>query len=93
MSRYISMILVGLTLIVSLFGWGIVWAQGNYFIVRHTFDSSGSSVGGSYTVQGTNGQAEFSTLSGGKFTLKGGFWHADAPDDERSQVFLPNLQR
>ncbi len=36
----------------------------------------GASTGGVYTITGTIGQADAGTLSGGNFTLQGGFWGA-----------------
>jgi hypothetical protein len=34
----------------------------------------GTSTGGAYSVSGTIGQADAGTMSGGQFTLHGGFW-------------------
>jgi hypothetical protein len=40
-----------------------------------TIDSGGgTSSGGQYTVSGTIGQPDASAMSGGSFTLQGGFW-------------------
>lgn len=45
-------------------------------IVRGTFDSGGAtfSTGGSYRLGGTIGQPDAGVLTGGAFTLRGGFW-------------------
>lgn len=37
----------------------------------------GTSVGGSYSVRGTIGQPDAGTLSGGNFTITGGFWSTE----------------
>ena len=39
----------------------------------------GASSGGGFAVDGTVGQADAATLSGGVFTLNGGFWGAFSP--------------
>jgi len=47
----------------------------NYSIDWHTVDGGGGvSTGGVYTVSGTIGQPDAGTMSGGPFTLTGGFW-------------------
>ena len=41
----------------------------------HTVDAGGAaSSGGAYELEGTMGQPDAGTLSGGAYTLKGGFW-------------------
>jgi hypothetical protein len=50
------------------------WAQ-TYTIDWFTADGGGgTSRGGVYSLTGTIGQPDASTLSGGQFTLQGGFW-------------------
>ena len=47
----------------------------DYSIDWHTLDGGGgTSTGGVYSVSGTIGQPEAGALSGGQFTLQGGFW-------------------
>lgn len=49
------------------------WAQ--YSIDWHTIDGGGGvSTGGVYSVSGTIGQPEDGAMSGGNYTLTGGFW-------------------
>jgi len=52
-------------------------------IARSTIDGGGviHSVGGSFELSGTIGQADAGTLSGGAFRLTGGFWFELAPTD------------
>jgi hypothetical protein len=50
-------------------------AQTNYAIDWFTVDGGGgTSTGGVYSVSGTIGQPDAGTMSGGSFTLQGGFW-------------------
>ena len=57
-----------------------------YDLAWNTIDGGGSSSGGSYSLDGTIGQADAGTLIYGGYTLNGGFWSG-----ARSQftVFLP----
>lgn len=49
--------------------------MGQYSIDRSTLDGGGStSTGGNYSVTGTIGQPDAGAMSGGNFTLQGGFW-------------------
>lgn len=50
-------------------------AQAQYSIDWYTIDGGGgTSTGGVYSVSGTIGQPDAGTMSGGNFTLQGGFW-------------------
>ena len=50
-------------------------AQAQYSIDWHTIDGGGgTSTGGVYSVSGTIGQPDAGTMSGGNYTLQGGFW-------------------
>jgi hypothetical protein len=46
----------------------------SYSIDWHTIDGGGTSTGGVYSVSGTIGQPDAGTMSGGSFSLAGGFW-------------------
>ena len=46
----------------------------SYSIDWCTIGGGGTSTGGVYAVTGTIGQPDAGTLSGGNFTLDGGFW-------------------
>ena len=53
----------------------ITAAAQNYSIDWHTIDGGGgASTGGVYSVSGTIGQPDSGALSGGSFSLAGGFW-------------------
>ena len=60
--------------IALLIGINIVRAQ-NYAIDWFTIDGGGgTSTGGVYSVSGTIGQPDAGTMSGGSYSLVGGFW-------------------
>ncbi len=52
-------------------------------ISRSTIDGGGvmNSVGGGFELSGTVGQPDAGVLSGGGFTLAGGFWFGQSPGD------------
>lgn len=54
-----------------------------YEMIRSSFDGGGtmSSTGGDYELAGTIGQPDAGTMSGGDFSLSGGFWFPLAPTD------------
>ena len=59
----------------------LVWFAGSqpvhaqYSIDWHTIDGGGgTSTNGQYSLSGTIGQPDAGTMSGGPFTLQGGFW-------------------
>jgi len=52
-----------------------IQAWGQYSIDWSTMDGGGgTSTGGGYSVSGTIGQPDAGVMSGGNFTLQGGFW-------------------
>lgn len=78
MKRYRNLIaVIGLVLALSV-GASLALAQsgGSYDLTWNTVDGGGAtfSTGGSYSLGGTIGQAEAGELSGGSYTLVGGFW-------------------
>jgi len=53
----------------------VAQAQTNYSIDWYTIDGGGgTSTGGVYAVSGTIGQPDAGAMSGGNYTLQGGFW-------------------
>lgn len=64
------------------FAFGLLWlaaavvhAQTNYTVDWHTIEGGGgASTGGVYSVSGTIGQPDAGKLSGGSYTVEGGFW-------------------
>lgn len=80
-----AVLVLGLLLLLTL----PVLAQsgGSLDLTWNTVDGGGGrSAGGAFALQGTIGQADAGSLSGGAYTLSGGF-HLKAPD--LSSLFLP----
>jgi hypothetical protein len=51
----------------------------------------GTSQGGSYVLSGTTGQPDAGELSGGAYSLKGGFWSGQVGGD--TFIYLPMINR
>ncbi len=69
-----------------------VLAQSSYDLPWWTVDGGGgSSSGEGYNLSGSIGQAEAGTLSGGSYTLSGGFWFGQgaAAGPGQINVYLP----
>ena len=83
-------ILLALAALLLLAGGAVVHAQtgGGYDLSWNTVDGGGAmfSTGGSYSLGGAIGQPDAGTLSGGGYTLVGGFWGGAAV---QYKVFLP----
>jgi hypothetical protein len=83
-------------LVAAILGASAALAQtgGGYDLTWSTIDAGGgSSAGGGYQLSGTLGQPEAgATLSGGSYSLWGGFWGA-ASSSLGSKVYLPLLRR
>lgn len=53
----------------------------------------GHSINGDYSVTGTIGQPDAGSMSGGRYTLVGGFWGGVVPDQITKHLFLPQISR
>lgn len=64
---------------------------GTYDLMWNTFDGGGATftTGGTYSLGGTIGQADAGMLSGGAYTLNGGFW----VDFLGNKINLPLIMR
>ena len=60
-----------------------VAVDSTYDLTWHTIDGGGvmRSTGGDFELSGTIGQPDAGTMSGGNFTLTGGFWFEVVPSD------------
>jgi len=80
-----------------LLGASLVLAQsgGGYDLSWSTVDGGGGtfSTGGGYSVGGTAGQPDAGLVSGGSYTLSGGFWPGGAGPAAGEQVYLPLVLR
>ena len=87
-----TLTVVVLGLVVLLLVAATVQAQtgGGYDLTWNTIDGGGAmpggSIGGSYSLGGTIGQPDAGALSGGGYTLNGGFWGGAVPN---YNVYLP----
>jgi len=79
------------TLLLLLAGIALAQTGGGYDLTWSTIDGGGAmfSTGGSYALGGTVGQSDAGALSGGGYTLTGGFW-SGMPG---SQIYLPLVVR
>jgi len=67
-------------------------ALGGYTLDWWTVDGGGDRLtGGSYALQGTAGQPDAVALTGGGYTLAGGFWGGGAANEHN--LFLPLILR
>ncbi len=64
---------------------------GGYDLTWNSIDGGGAmySMGGTYSLGGTIGQADAGTMSGGAYTLNGGFW----VDIFGNKLYLPLIVR
>jgi len=89
------LLFAGLTLLFTL----PVLAQsgGELDLSWNTVDSGGGtfSSGGSYTLGGTIGQPDAGGMTGGAYTLSGGFWAGQAapPPPPSYDLFLPLINK
>lgn len=90
-----KLFLLILTLTLSLALVSVAYAQtgGDYDLSWWTVDGGGEAVtGGSFTLNGTIGQADAGqALTGGDYTLTGGFWLGGAGSSSSSghKIYLP----
>ena len=81
---YISLTAVMLVLATSL---AIAQTGGGFDLSWHTIDSGGGSgSGSSFTLNGTVGQPDAGRMTGGGYSLSGGFWPAGAAS---YTIYLP----
>jgi hypothetical protein len=85
---------IPIILIIVLFVSGLARAQsGNgYDLTWHTIDNGGVTVsaGNGYQLGGTIGQPDAGSLSGGNYTLSGGFWQSESSAGPTAyHIFLP----
>jgi hypothetical protein len=91
-TTFLFLLVVGLLLLSS---GALAQSGGPYDLSWNTVDGGGVaySFGGSYILGGTIGQADGGTLSGGSYTLLGGFWHTAPAMPEPARSYLPLVMR
>ena len=94
MKRSVIRLMVVMLLLLSA---SVVLAQsgGSYDLSWWTVDSGGYtfSAGGSYSLGGTIGQPDAGALSGGSYTLAGGFWGGAMVAPAQRHLYLPLAAR
>jgi hypothetical protein len=93
---WLGLLALGLLLLIILAGQGNARASADantFSLDWWTVDGGGGKLGdpGGYQLTGTVGQTDAGGLSGGSYTLYGGFWAALS--DWATQVFLPLVIR
>lgn len=86
-------ILVGVTLIGVFAVSGVLAQSAGYTLDWFVLAGGGQSSGGAYTLHGVAGQGTAGALSGGAYSLTGGFLQAETPVQTASQLFLPAIMR
>jgi len=95
MSRTILMRLLLLLMVAAALTWGglrVVSAQsGTYDLSWNSVDGGGgTSSSSSYSLSGTIGQADAGAMTGGNYSLAGGFWGGGVANPF---IYLPLIQR
>lgn len=72
---------------------GVLAQSAGYTLDWFVLAGGGQSSGGAYTLHGVTGQGTAGALSGGAYSLTGGFLHAETPVQTASQLFLPAVMR
>ncbi len=86
---HVSLLIALLSLLASI---ALAQSGGGYDLTWNTIDGGGYtfSTGGGYSLGGTIGQADAGAMTGGAFTLAGGFWGGAAA---QYRVYLPLVLR
>ncbi len=84
-----------LLLILALPTVALAQSGGGFDLSWNTVDGGGSTflTGGSYTLSGTVGQPDAGAMSGGAFSLQGGFWAGATAPISLFYLYLPILVR
>jgi hypothetical protein len=96
MKKLHTWITMPLTLLVVLILTVTVMAQtgGDYDLYWWTVDGGGgTSSGGIFSLSGTAGQPDAGLLSGGVYTVGGGFWGGEEITTPEYDLFLPLILR
>jgi hypothetical protein len=94
-SGVVTALAVGLAVagLLALAAAALAQSGGPYDLTWNTFDGGGGSgAGGHFTLSGAAGQPDAGPMSGGVYTLGGGFWPG-ARYGARYQIYLPLVLR
>lgn len=83
-----------IAILISVFAVSGVLAQGaGYTLDWFVLAGGGQASGGAYTLNSVTGQGMTGALSGGAYSLTGGFLPAETPAQTSSQLYLPSVMR
>lgn len=83
-----------IAILIGLFAVSGVLAQdAGYTLDWFVLAGGGQASSGAYTLNGVAGQGTAGTLSGGAYSLTGGFLLAETPAQTASQLYLPAVMR
>jgi hypothetical protein len=90
--RLLSFILIIAAFLLVTF---VAYAQDGFDLSWSTVDGGGGtfSTGGDYSLGGTVGQPDAGVLSGGDYTMSGGFWSGVAQASAQHLISLPLVIR
>jgi hypothetical protein len=90
-----SPVLLAMVAILLLACTSVALAVNGYDLSWWTVDGGGAtfSTGGGYELGGTIGQPDAGVLSGGGYTLVGGFWGGGAPAPPGHKLYLPLIMK
>jgi hypothetical protein len=95
MKRHILLFLLTGVLLLPLGLVALAQTGGGYDLTWSTVDGGGYtfSTNGGYSLGGTAGQPDAGVLTGGGYTLAGGFWRGGAVTGSMYEVYLPLVLR
>ncbi len=90
--RFIVRVLLVIALFAMLASVALAQSGGGYDLTWNTVDGGGAtfSTGGEYSLGGTIGQSDAGVLTGGGYTLAGGFWGGAVA---QYRIYLPLVLR
>jgi hypothetical protein len=88
-------VLLALAVLLLLTGAALAQSGGGYDLSWNSVDAGGwtFSSGGGYSLGGTAGQPDAGLMTGGEYTLGGGFWGGGALATAGHEVYLPVVLR
>jgi hypothetical protein len=88
----IALFLLAFTALYLIQHFALASSGGSYDLSWWTVDGGGHTLSTDYTLGGTVGQPDAGVLSGGDYTLGGGFWGGGAAAVEH-EIYLPLVLR
>jgi hypothetical protein len=95
MKHRLLAVCIGVALLWAVSAVALAQTGGGYDLMWSTVDGGGTTFGsgGGYSLSATAGQADAGVLTGGGYTLAGGFWRGGAVVDGGYKVYMPVVVR